>query len=453
MRVQIITITALFLLRGPAVFAQHWVDAYVQEALSNNLVLKEKNVGLDKSLLALKEARSMFLPVTQFDGQYSLAQGGRSIDIPVGDLLNPVYQTLNQLTSSNNFPTIKNVSEQLNPNNFYDLRIRTTMPIINPAIKANNRIKEQEIKMQENDVSVYKRELVKQVKQAYFNVLMTGKEIEIYRNALVVVNQNLRVNQSLLSNGKGLPAYVSRAESEVKQVESQLQNAMNSQQNALAYFNFLRNKSLTDSIPVGDTVYDYDEELRALIWNKSTDISGREELKSLSVAKVINQQVLKLNRSYSTPRLNAFLDLAAQGFDFRINSRSFFYLGGLQLQVPIFTGKRNIYRIEQTRFDSQSLELTADQTRQQLELASLVSRNNIVTAYNSYQSAIKQEDAARKYFKLIDRGYQEGVNTFIEFLDARNQLTRSQLQTNLNKYKVLATLADFERQTAAYSFN
>jgi outer membrane protein len=45
------------------------------------------------------------------------------------------------------------------------------------------------------------------------------------------------------------------------------------------------------------------------------------------------------------------------------------------------------------------------------------------------------------------------VNSFIEFLDARNQLTRSQLQTNLNRFKVLSALADTERQTATYSIN
>src|SRR5262245_58206169 len=112
----------------PSLRGQDIPQQYIEEALNNNLVLKEKKVSLDKGLVALKQARSLFLPTTWFETQYTLANGGRSIDIPIGDLLNPVYKTLNQLTATNHFPTVSNVSEPLLPNNFYDARIRTTMP-------------------------------------------------------------------------------------------------------------------------------------------------------------------------------------------------------------------------------------------------------------------------------------------------------------------------------------
>ncbi|MBS1566545.1 MAG: TolC family protein, partial [Bacteroidetes bacterium] len=371
------------------------------------------------------------------------------IDVPAGDLVNPVYKTLNQLTGSNSFPQISNVSEQLNPNNFYDVRIKTTMPVYNPDIRYNRTIRQQQTGLQQQEIDTYKRELIKEVKQAYYNYLSAGKAVTIYESALQVVNQNLRVNQSLLANGKGLPAYVSRAESEVKQVESQLQNAGNDRYNASAYFNFLLNRPLTDSIIITDIEVD-DSLLPAL---ESNNVNGREELKSLALAKDINNNVLKMNQSFRTPHLNAFLDLGAQGFDFKVQDKSFFYLGGLQLTLPIFSGHRNEYKVQQAQLDGKNIQLTADQTRQQLELAALVSRNNIFNAWNNYRSAQKQGEAAQKYFTLIDKGYREGVNSFIEFLDARNQLTTAQLQVNIQKYRVLTTLADYERQTASYTLN
>ena len=120
------------------------LPGYINEGLSHNLVLQEKTISLEKSLLALKEAKSLFLPTSYFETQYTLAQGGRAIEFPVGDLLNPVYSTLNQLTNSTQFPQIKNVSEQFLPNNFYDVRIKTSMPIINTDLKYNKQIKEQQ---------------------------------------------------------------------------------------------------------------------------------------------------------------------------------------------------------------------------------------------------------------------------------------------------------------------
>jgi outer membrane protein TolC len=444
-----IQLMLFFLWVTGSIIAQDIPQEYIKEGLTNNLVLKEKNVSLEKSMVSLKEAKSLFLPTTWFETQYTVAKGGRSIDIPVGDLMNPVYKTLNQLTGTNAFPTISNVSEQFLPNNFYDVRIKTTMPIINTDIKYNRIIKEQQITLQQNEVDIYKRELIKEIKTAYYNYLMTGKAIAIYENALEVVKQNLRVNQSLLNNGKGLPAYVSRAESEVKSVESKLQSSRNEQQNAKAYFNFLLNKPLSDSI-INVEISAAPELLTS---ETKDDVTAREELKSLSTAKTINQQVLKMNKAYKTPKLNAFLDLASQGYDFKVNNKTLFYLGGIQLQIPIFTGYRNLYKIQQTTLDAKNIEISTDKVKQQLELAAFVSRNNITTAYNNYLASIKEEEASQKYFKLIDKGFNEGVNSFIEFLDARNQLTNAKLQTNINQFKLLAASADYERQTASYSIN
>jgi outer membrane protein len=210
------------------------------------------------------------------------------------------------------------------------------------------------------------------------------------------------------------------------------------------------NKSLTDSIIT--TQIALEENLFSVSVEPDYTISAREELKSLDISRNINNNLLKMNRSFRTPRLNAFLDLASQGFDFTVNDKSFFYLGGIQLQIPIFTGKRNLYKIEQTKLDAQNIELTTQNTRQQLSLAAFVSRNNATSAYSNFQAAIKEAESSRKYFKLIDKGYKEGVNSFIEFLDARNQLTNSELQVNISKYKTLVALADYERQTASYSF-
>jgi outer membrane protein len=443
-------LTTLFaVLCSCMVYSQEIPTAYLQEGLSNNLVLKEKNISLEKSLLALKEAKTLFLPTSYFETQYTLAKGGRSINIPIGDLLNPVYNTLNQLTGSNKFSEVSNVSEQFLPNNFYDVRIKTSMPIINPDLRINQNIKNEEIKLQQNEIDIYKRELVKNIKTAYYNYIMTTKAISIYENALQVVNQNLRANQSLLANGKGLPAYVSRAESEVTQVETQIHNAHNQQLNAQAYFNFLLNKELSAAITIEESASELTE---TTLLNDVDNITQREELKSLSIAKAINNNLLKMNKSFRTPRLNTFLDLSAQGFNFKVTNKSFFYLGGLQLQIPIFSGKRNLYKIAQSELDLKANALLTEDIKKQLELAAFLSRSNAKTSYSTYAASLKQQQAAQQYFKLIDRGYKEGVNSFIEFLDARNQYTNTLLQVNINKYKFLSTLADYERQTAAYTF-
>ena len=120
-----------------------------------------------------------------------------------------------------------------------------------------------------------------------------------------------------------------------------------------------------------------------------------------------------MNKSFRTPKLNAFVDLAAQDFDFKVKSNSFFYIAGAQLNIPIFSGNRNIYKIQQSELDIKSIELTEKNTRNQLELAAFNSRSNARNNYNTFLSAEKRQEAATQYFKLINRGYSEGVNNFV----------------------------------------
>ncbi len=75
--------------------AQDVIDSYVQEGLKSNIALKQKEYSYQKSLEELKEARRMFFPVVSVEAKYSRNEGGRTIDLPYGDLLNPVYNNLN----------------------------------------------------------------------------------------------------------------------------------------------------------------------------------------------------------------------------------------------------------------------------------------------------------------------------------------------------------------------
>src|SRR5687768_16129376 len=64
---------------------------YIEQGLKNNQGLKQQNFILQKNLYALKEAKSFFLPAVNFNGNYLDSRGGRKINLPIGDLLNPVY--------------------------------------------------------------------------------------------------------------------------------------------------------------------------------------------------------------------------------------------------------------------------------------------------------------------------------------------------------------------------
>src|SRR5690606_10949430 len=121
------------------------------------------------------------------------------------------------------------------------------------------------------------------------------------------------------------------------------------------------------------------------------------------------------------------IDLGAQASDWQFNNNSRYYLVGVQLSVPIFQGFRNNLLIRQTKLDVAKSALDVKNTTAQLQVAADVAQHNLETAKQNYTAAEEQLTAARSYYHLIDRGYKEGVNSLIEFIDARNQLTSSEL--------------------------
>ncbi|MBO9660386.1 MAG: TolC family protein, partial [Chitinophagaceae bacterium] len=100
--------------------------------------------------------------------------------------------------------------------------------------------------------------------------------------------------------------------------------------------------------------------------------------------------------------------------------------------------------------DVRSARLNLEQVRQQLTLGSSAAKNNLRSSWQIFTATGKQLEAASSYQRLIDRGYREGTNTFIETIDARNQFTQAQLLQVINQYKLLTSAADLERETASY---
>ena len=74
------------------------LEGYIRNGLDSNLALRQRSFDLQKALLDLKRAQSLFYPQAGFSSQYTLAHGGRTQSIPVGDLLNGVYSTLSSPT-------------------------------------------------------------------------------------------------------------------------------------------------------------------------------------------------------------------------------------------------------------------------------------------------------------------------------------------------------------------
>lgn len=428
-------------------YSQSRLEHYIEIGLKSNEVIKQHNFDINKSLYALQEARSLFYPTISLNANYTKADGGRTIDIPIGDMLNPVYSTLNQITNSNAFPSLQNQSVLINPDNFYDAKIHATMPLLNYEIIYNKRIKSQQTSLQKIELEIYQRELVKEIKTAYYKYLQSIEGINIYQDALALIKENQRVNHALFKNDKINRTAVLRSDNEVIRIEANLETAKQISNNAKTYFNFLINQKLDSEIEI-----DSDKEsLPSALVQENT--SNREELSKLTMAKDINENVSKLTQSYWYPKLSGFADFGFQDFDFEVNKQSRYYFAGAALEWTIFSGSKNKYRLKQVEEESNKINSQTDNVKQQLLLQFQVTRNNLISALEQFNADKNQKASAKKYNEDITKLYKEGQAIYIELLDAQNQWVNAQLNTNISLYNSWIAFAELERANATFTLN
>jgi outer membrane protein TolC len=157
-----------------------------------------------------------------------------------------------------------------------------------------------------------------------------------------------------------------------------------------------------------------------------------------------------MTKSYLIPKISGFLDLGSQAANWTFDSKSKYYLTGIEIVIPIFYGGKNNYQIKQSVLEYKNAKLNYENNLQQLQLSNELAKSNLLSAWQVYQASGLQVKSAMSYFKLINKGFKEGANSLIEFIDARNQLTSSELTLNINKFKVMIEIANLERETASF---
>jgi len=431
------------------------LDNYVIAGIENNLALQQKQLNLEKSLKALKEANGLFLPSIGVEAQYIVANGGRTNSLPVGDMLNPVYTTLNQMLQSSGqpaqFPQIENEEIKFLPNDYHDTKMRMILPLVNAEIYYNRKIKKEMIGVAQAELNVYKRELIKEIKTAYIRYLQSIKVVEAYNSALELVNEALRVNRKLVENQMAEIEKVYRMEAEKSQVEAQLTKAENVMRSAASYFNFLINQPLQTYVLTDSLLMDSHTAIQAS--PEFSNVKSREELEQLNSAIKSADYLFKLKKSWLIPSISNVTDFGYQGYYYKFDNEQRYVMNTITLSWPIFNGFQNRNKASQARIERETLESQMAEAEQQIELQGRVAEGNLETAIKSTTANYNSLLSSKEYYKVISKQYTVGQKAMLDLLDARNQLTTAQINYSVAYFDSLVRLAELERANASYDLN
>ncbi len=474
----------LFILLPVQAFAQDPViESYVEEGLKNNLALKRRELSFQQSMEALSEARGMFLPTLGIRARYSRAGGGRIIEFPVGDLLNPVYSTLNQLLQAEgmpprDFPVLENETIPFLREEEQETKLHLVQPIFEPSIYYNYRIRSNVAESREARRDAYRRQLAEDIKRAYFNYLRSLRILELLEKTRDLIEENLRVSRSLVKNGKATGEVILRARVELSGHDQDLTEAEKNVELSASYFNFLLNRDQDQAIREPSGELEVSSHYRSLVgfFNSITgrDESGlkrevrgagiqrvpedygnvagiarrREELKGLEHAIQAARNRIGLSTSRYLPSVFFAFDYGIQGEEYSFTGEDDFWMGSLLLEWSLFDGFQRKSRRDQALLEKRMYQAELEETRQRIIMQVKEAFRNMQVARKAIQQSRDRVESAGKSFAIVKKKYQNGMSPQIEYLDYRTTLTGAEIERIIAIYDFHIRCAEFERAAA-----
>ena len=434
------------------------IDDYVHAGLAGNLALVNQSLETQKSLAALDAARARFFPELTLNARFTRAAGGREISLPLGQLLNPAYQTLNDLLVAGGgtprFPMLADESFPLQLPREQDTRLTLRQPLYVPAIPAGVAAARAAANASEFARLTFARQLRRDIAIAYLDWLRAGNGVQIIAASTALLAENLRVNESLFANGKNTHDAVLRAQAELLAVQQQQDEIANSVTQARSYLNFLLNRPLDTPLEratlaaeplapaTGDAVA---SAAAASTLDAATHsaIATRPELRQLEAAEHAAAAQLRVAHAARKPSLALGIDAGTEGSDYGLGRKYNFTTASLVATWTLFDGGAHAAAVSQARLAGRQLHNDQHLASARVELEVRQAYDNLATATESLATARARASAASAAFAIASRRRDAGMASTLEFLDARSALTSAELNENQTRCALLQRQVEF----------
>ncbi len=454
----------------------------VEEALQNNLSLRQERIGLEQSRTALAQTKGQYLPSLDLSARYTRSQGGRTIDFPVGDAVNPAYRALDQMNPNRQFPRLQNREISLLREKEQRTELQLRQPLYRPEIQRGAQARTHEVRSQEASVEAQRRQLVRDVKTAYYRYRKAQARVDILEATHTLVRENRRTNQQLLEAAKVTKDAVHRAEAEVLSVRQKLTQARASVRQARRRLNVLRNRPSDAAIPEPqtDTETLIEQHVRTIEQRLGRPLFGAEALadagsgsemaratvgagvakgglgsardlvddrptlERLDAAAKAAEAQRRAAQTDFLPTVSLAVDAGIQGETYGFSGDKPFAQASVVLEWNLFDGLTDHRRVQRRRLETKRLRTRRKHVERQLTQAVRTALEEVRVAHQSLRTAEARVTAAEESFRLTQRRHDTGRANQATLIDARTALTEAELNRNVTRYDLLIHLAELE---------
>lgn len=285
---------------------------------------------------------------------------------------------------------------------------------------------------------------------AYGNILVTEKSIEILKGNIEILQKNYDDAKKIYENGLNEEEDVEQLEITLSTLKSQLSAAERMQEIAYKMLNIVLGNTLDAEVILTDnldslTISSMDFELMTQSFNLNNHI----DYKIAANNRESNRLLMRYEQSKALPSISAFVNYGYSAF---ANEFSFFSgekwfnssLLGVSVNIPIFSSLQRSSKTQQAKIALETSDIRLKETEKRLDLEVKQARSNYQLSIENYQTAKKNLNLAERIEKKQRIKFFEGISSSFDLTQAQNQLYSQQQNYIQSMLDVIAKKAELE---------
>lgn len=403
-------------------------------AHDNNPTIRIAELEIQRVDYAKKEALGNLLPSLSASGQYT----------------NSIMKSVMFMPESFSAMMGGQKYMEIGYKNSYTGTVSAALPLVNFSLWEQIKSKQNEIDLILEQARASKIDMTKQVKDAYFAVLLAKNSLKVLERSINNAKETLKTTQTSFEQGVVSEYDLIRAKVQVNNLNPTYISAKNGLELAILQLKMILSLPQDQEIVFVENLEDFSDRIISVSAAESERAANNNsDIRQLDLNIVSLKHSLRMINSQHLPSLSAFgqYSYQTQADDFKFADYN--WVGsaavGLQLSIPIFNGRTVVNKAKQLKISLQELELQKQYASDGIEL-------QIQSAINSMKAAQEQllvnKDAinqAERGYEIAKVRYQTGTGTILELNDSELSMTQANLNYQQSLYDFLTAQTNLEK--------
>jgi outer membrane protein TolC len=318
-----------------------------------------------------------------------------------------------------------------------------SMPLVNASLWESLKLSGMDVEMAVEQARSSKIAMVKQVKQAFYAVLLAQESYEVMSQVYDNAQKNYEKTEQRFNVGKASEVERLRAQVTMLTAEPNVSSAENAVLLAKWQLKAVMGIDLGTEIEVLGNLNDYTDQMLAP-YASEDDLSGNSSLLQLDIQDRMLESTIRMQKKQYIPTLAASINYNYSAMGDKELSWFPSSTAAVSLSIPVFDGLQKRYAIKQTKVTRNMLALQREDTERNLRIAIRNYNDQMALCVKNYEAANATVGIAQKSYDISEKMFEVGKATQVELNDAQVSLMQAQLTQAQAVYNFMVTKASLD---------